>query len=191
MFNEPIYLKTVITKQPSDIQGRWQKHAFRYMNNNNVHNPPFVEFVSFVDQMSRKRNDPNLRLNLSGDYQNVEQDRGKSQRTYKTDLTGAHHPGQKGQLPDPSHWCIVHRKPHPLNQCRVFRAKPIEQRKDLLKQHSICYHCVASNSHMAKNCKATIKCDECHSNRHISALHAGRPPKLEVQNRGSTAEWWC
>ena len=39
---------------------------------------------------------------------------------------------------------------------------------------------------MAKNCKATIKCLECASEKHVSALHVGPPP--ELWNTGESKE---
>lgn len=52
----------------------------------------------------------------------------------------------------------------------------MENRKALLKQHGICYKCWASSGHLAKNCDNNIKCAECGSESHISALHPGPAP---------------
>ena len=49
---------------------------------------------------------------------------------------------------------VIHRRPHPLKQCRAFQANPIEQRKGLLKQYGICYRWVASSNFMGKDCKS-------------------------------------
>ena len=59
---------------------------------------------------------------------------------------------------DPDCKCPIHRKPHPFRKCRVFRFKPIEERKDDLKDNHICFKCCSSTQHMAKDCKASIKC---------------------------------
>jgi ribosomal protein L40E len=179
VLDEPIYLKPVISKLPGDIQGRWQRHAFRHMNDHKVDYPSFAEFVSFIELVSREKNDPNLCLNALDGDQPDERNRSRPRRSYKTDIPDA---GQGTKSHDPSRWCVVHRRPHPLNQCRAFRAKPIDQRKSLLKQYGICYRCVASSSHMAKDCKTPVKCIECHSDKHISALHAGGPPALGKPN---------
>ena len=42
----------------------------------------------------------------------------------------------------------------------------------------MCFRCCASTNHMAKDCNAVIKCRECESERHVSALHPGPPPPL-------------
>ncbi|KAK0152819.1 hypothetical protein N1851_005645 [Merluccius polli] len=72
--------------------------------------------------------------------------------------------------------CPLHNKPHPLQKCHGFREKSIENRKALLRQHGICYKCCASSAHLAKNCDSSIKCAECGSQSHTSALHPGPAP---------------
>lgn len=73
--------------------------------------------------------------------------------------------------------CPIHKnKPHPLRHCRGFRAKTLEERQTLLRENNVCYRCCALTVHLAKNCKAEIRCNECESNSHVSALHPGPPP---------------
>ncbi|XP_062912771.1 uncharacterized protein LOC134350893 [Mobula hypostoma] len=74
---------------------------------------------------------------------------------------------------DPAKQCPSHNKPHPLQKCCGFREKSIENRKVFIKQHGICYKCCASSAHLAKNCDSSIKCAECGSESHSSALHPG------------------
>ena len=167
ILDEPIYLQPVIGKLPGDIQGRWQKHAFRFKNEHKVDYPPFEEFSKFIQNLSLERNDPNLTAGLP------EREAPTSKRTYKTEMKDVE---DGTDTPDLSKWCILHKKPYPLSKCHAFKSKPIADRKTLLKQHCICYRCVASTSHLAKNCPCTTKCSECQSDRHLAALHAGKPP---------------
>ena len=59
---------------------------------------------------------------------------------------------------------------------RAFRAKSIEERKSLVRKHHLCFRCLSSVSHMAKDCKFPVKCSECGSDRHLAALHVDPPP---------------
>ena len=70
-------------------------------------------------------------------------------------------------------YMALHKKAHPLRRCRGFRAKPLEERKSYLKEQGVCYRCCSSTTHIAKDCKDPIKCSECNSEKHISALHPG------------------
>ena len=163
--DEPIYLKPIIAKLPGDVQGRWQRHAFGFMNDKKVPHLQFIEFARFIGEVFREKNYPNLCLNPTENNMNEYNKRAKLRQAYKTDLTKVPYPPDR-KSPDPGQWCIVHQKPHPIDQCRVFQERPV-----LLKQHNICYRCVASNSHMAKNCKASIKCSE-HCITHLIIIMA-------------------
>lgn len=85
-------------------------------------------------------------------------------------------------------------KPHPFNKCRGFREKPLEERRQYIKEKAICFHCCASTAHIAKNCKAEIVCIECGSDRHIAALHPGpapwklNPPQVNTDYGGEEDE---
>lgn len=77
---------------------------------------------------------------------------------------------------DPDKQCPVHKKPHSIAKCRGFRMKTLDERRNLLKELSICYKCLSSTEHRAKNCKAVIRYVECNSYSHTSAMYAGPPP---------------
>lgn len=45
-------------------------------------------------------------------------------------------------------------KPHPLKRCRGFREKSLEDRKQFIKEQSVCFRCCSSIDHMAKQLKS-------------------------------------
>ena len=57
-----------------------------------------------------------------------------------------------------------------IPRCRSFRMKTLQERKTILKEHKRSFKC-CSPSHLAKDCQATLKCSECDSERHCSAMH--------------------
>lgn len=78
---------------------------------------------------------------------------------------------------EPGKYCLLHKnKPHPLKRCRGFWAKSLEERKALLNDYGVCYRCCSSITHLAEDCKAVVKCNECESDKHITAVHPGPPP---------------
>ena len=196
ILDEPAFLKPVLVKLPQDLQGRWQRHAYRYKTQHRVDYPPFREFASFIQEIAREQNDP---------YLSMESQESKSQwkpfvkqpvkppikppvkppirptdmppfgqglTAFRTDITD---PALSPPTRDPTKWCIVHKLSHPLSKCRAFRTMPLTERRNLLSQHRICFHCLATTSHLAKDCTVQVKCSECHSDKHVSALHAGPP----------------
>jgi hypothetical protein len=185
ILDEPIYLRPVLTKLPGDIQSRWQRYAFRYKRDHKVDHPPFAEFSKFIQDVSLERNDPNLAIERPDNEVPLQRTRGRHPRqSYKTEITDPSSEGE-GNIFNPS-VCIIHRKPHPLTKCRAFQAKTIEERRNLLRQHHLCFRCLASTTHMAKDCKLTIKCSECGSDKHLAALHVERPgkPKSPAETQG-------
>lgn len=178
ILDEPIFLKPVLTKLPTDIQTRWQRHAFSFNRKHGVDFPPFAEFSKFIQDISLERNDPNLAIERPEGDNPPQRERGRYlKRSFKTEIEDPVLEGQRN-VPEQT-LCIIHQKPHPLSKCRSFRTKPIEERKNLLRQHHVCFRCLASTSHIAKDCKLFVKCSECASDRHLAALHVERPPKPE------------
>ncbi|CAG2228547.1 unnamed protein product [Mytilus edulis] len=67
--------------------------------------------------------------------------------------------------------CPLHLTEHSLNKCRVFRAKPIGERIKFIKEKRICFKFCGSTSHIKRDCKNVVRCKECNSEEHPSALH--------------------
>ena len=173
ILDEPIFMKPVLVKLPGDVQNRWQKHAFSYKEKYGVDYPPFTEFSRFIQDLSRERNDPNLIIERPENDHPPPSGHIKSRRSYKT------HIAEREEQKDATNLnlCVIHQRPHSLNKCRAFRAKPIEERKSIVRQNNLCFRCLASNTHMAKDYKIPIKCSECGSEKHLSALHVDRREK--------------
>ena len=99
---------------------------------------------------------------------------------HKTDLSTTN---------DPYKNCPLHNKPHPLKRCRTFRNKLLEDRKAFLREKGICFKCCASISHLAKDCRFPVKCFECDSTSHDTAMHLAhllKPSRL-LHRHESTA----
>lgn len=85
------------------------------------------------------------------------------------------------EIEEPDRQHPIHKKPHPLKKCKLFRNKTLEDHKAYLRDNYIYYRFCGSTQHMAKDCKMTVKCLECNSDKHIAALHPG-PPPMTMQN---------
>lgn len=72
---------------------------------------------------------------------------------------------------EPDKECPLYHTEHSLNDCRAFIAKPIEERRRFVKENDICFKCCESTKHARKTCRKEVKCAECNSNTHPSALH--------------------
>ena len=193
ILDEPAFLKPVLVKLPEDLQGRWQRHASRYKRQHEVEYPPNSEFASFIEEIARERNRPYLTIEDLGKKSshspkppvksNKISPAGQGLSAYKIEVSGTSNLYFSAR--DPDKWCVLHKLSHPIGKCRAFRAMSHTERKDLLNQYQICFRCLASTSHQAKDCTAVIKCAECQSDKHVAALHTDPPSEQETQTRES------
>ena len=183
ILDEPTYLRPVVTKLPDDLQGRWQRHAFKYKSQRNVDYPPFNEFSKFIQEVSRERNDPYLAMDnnensLMSSQPNYPsrtlrpRDARQDIKTAKTEVTEPKQVQRETSIRnDPSKWCFIQDRPHPLKVCRTLKAKPYRERIDLLTKHRVCLRCATSSAHSVNNCTSNTDCAVCHSDKHATVLH--------------------
>ena len=138
-----------------------------------------------VPNLALERNDPNLASEvLEKENQSPRNVSYRQRQTYRTEISDDEENGRKSLTRDPSRWCVQHETPPPLAKCRALRGKSLEDRKNLLKKNRICFPCVASTTHFAKDCRNTTKCWECQNVKHLTAMHAGKPlePKKPAED---------
>ncbi|MEE6520731.1 hypothetical protein FKM82_018657 [Ascaphus truei] len=188
------------TSAHTDAPQQARNPGSKYKREKQVVYPPFSVFLSFIREAAKTRNDPSFILGAqttsSASHPRNERStaRYKDSRTpisvHRTDVPPTTHasPSQtadRDKKPrDLNKECPIHKKPHPLNKCFGFRMKPIEERKNLLREWGACFKCCASTTHLFKDCKEAMKCTECDSDRHIAALHpeAMKPKASKAPN---------
>ncbi|XP_026147341.1 uncharacterized protein LOC113121247 [Carassius auratus] len=169
----------IIEKLPFNLQERWITHGAKYKEDYRVAFPPFGFFVKFICDQARIRNDPSFLLSMQCYLKQEKFPRVSNKipvSVRKTEVLTTVPNSKANQPPDPGKQCPIHNKPHPLSKCRGFRGKPLDERKMYLKEQSICFRCCNSTKHIAKECAAAVKCRECNSDRHVSAMHPGSAP---------------
>ncbi|XP_034002065.1 uncharacterized protein LOC117495103 [Trematomus bernacchii] len=170
-------VREIVEKLPYNLQERWTSIGSKYKEDYRVAFPPFSVFAKFVQQQAKIKNDPSFIISTPSNKASV--------TVHKTDIPEEPADTQSSptfkKLDEPDRQCPIHKKPHPLKKCKLFREKTLEDRKAYLRDNRICYRCCGSFQHMAKDCKLTVKCFECNSDRHIAALHPG-PPPLNAQS---------
>lgn len=204
-------IKPIIEKLPYNTQEKWLYFGTRYKQEHLVSFPPFSVLVNFISSEARARTDPGFTPFMPATAER----KSKWERPMKTSVNVhktlvSRNPKSESkevtECIDPNKHCPLHKKPHPLRKCRGFCEKSVDDRKQLLKEHHICFRCCSSTEHFAKNCTAEIKCTECESTAHVSALHpspsawkpksspstsedGGEEDKAEIQEVKSTCMW--
>lgn len=189
-------IKPIVCKLPPQLQEKWTTRASNYKVKNGVTFPPFSFFCAFIREMSRVRNDP--AFDYEAAFSNAQGSKGKAssisaQRSVPVGTLVAARKTEIAHSPDEpdtgsNKFCPIHNTKHPLNQCRAFKAKSLEDRKKVLKEHKICFRCCNSNKHLKRACIEEVKCADCGSGRHPTALHvtesAKRIPASSATNHG-------
>ncbi|XP_041431208.1 uncharacterized protein LOC121397779 [Xenopus laevis] len=174
------------------MQLNWASVGTKYKTETEEDFPPFFVFSRFVQQQAQMKNDPSFAFYSNSDQlpklERPSRYHGKtSVSKHKTFIpTGTSHSqtcSKEGSIESPDRQCPIHRKPHPLKKCKGFRGKPIGERMYFLRQNGICFKCCESTKHIARDCKISVKCSECGSEKHIAALHpdSPAPPAETVQ----------
>lgn len=166
-FDSSAGILPVLNKLPYSIQEKWTNHAVNYKKKQNVTFPPFSVFVKFMRENSIVQND------LSFQYDGLQPSTEKSPfaRTKNFQVMTKKTISLQQVQEKPDKECPLHNTEHSLNDCRAFRAKPIEERRRVVKENDICFKCCESTKHARKTCRTEVKCAECDSNTHPPALH--------------------
>ncbi|XP_076102049.1 uncharacterized protein LOC143071561 [Mytilus galloprovincialis] len=179
-FDSSSGINPIVEKLPYGLQEKWITRASRYKSKYEVAFPPFTEFSAFIREISKIKNDPGFIFGSKVTPNTKDATPRFTPQTYSK--VNVHKTAVEQQTEDSSqqqNLCILHKTKHTLNECRAFRAKPIEERKELLRQNNVCYKCCESTTHRSRDCNASISCNECGSERHTTALHITRPQQSE------------
>ncbi|XP_042281759.1 uncharacterized protein LOC121906755 [Thunnus maccoyii] len=181
-------IEPIVAKLPYGLQERWISAGSKHKEENKGQFPPFEFFSQFISYEARKRNDPSFSIpSACSSPTKFERAPFKGTRNpisvHKTDVDSTHTRASnvKG-VSDPNKSCPIHSKPHPLKRCKAFRAKNLEERKTFLKERGICFRCCSSTTHFAKDCQNAVKCMECESTYHDSAMHPGPASQVKASS---------
>lgn len=168
-FDSPMGVNPIIAKLPVHIQNKWSDRGRKFKVSHSVTFPPFTFFVSFIKEMCSLYNDPSFRHDQSTQKGHREEAQQRSGRPLRINAN-------KGEVNNTGRTCPLHKyAQHTLETCREFRKKPIEERRQFLKDNKLCFRC-CKFEHRIRDCKVPIKCDECNSLKHTSSLHFDRKP---------------
>ncbi|XP_076879123.1 uncharacterized protein LOC143527737 [Brachyhypopomus gauderio] len=169
-------VRPIVEKLPFSMQEKWKSVGSKYKLQHNIPFPPFRVFVDFIHTEARMQTDPSFNTTS---FQSTPVRRERSVPTpvavHKTQASPAERRDHKRDVDLTKH-CPIHDKPHALKKCKAFRERSYEDRKQFLRERSICFRCCSSTSHFAKDCQVDIQCKECKSTHHISALHPSQAP---------------
>ena len=134
-FDSSSGIRPIVAKLPYALQEKWTSRASSYIERYRVAYPPFVEFVSFIRQISKTKNHPGFMYDLETTTNTKtlgkQQFPTKGRVSVNKTTSYQHDQSQRndGNLNSLDR-CIIHQTKHSLDECRGFRAKSVEERKN-------------------------------------------------------------
>ncbi|XP_065925824.1 uncharacterized protein [Magallana gigas] len=168
-YDTPIGVNPIVCKLPENLQNKWRDRAVKYKIQNIVPYPPFQEFVKFIHELSISLNDPSFSFESSSP---VGMDKQRFTRRPATVMS------RKTEVQEEKEnirkeMCSLHPHAisHNLDECQLFMRKPMEERRRYVTENKLCFRCLRTKFHNKKHCRAYIKCKECGSGNHVTAMH--------------------
>ena len=165
--------RKLLTKLPDWIVARWGRNTTHWKETKGEY-PPFKNFDEFIAQEAKIACDPltsiqSLRGSSSQVFQKTRYKQDKNIFESRSFLSEANETDQKGLSVSGKTNCELCKKSHDLDQCRIFLAKSLTERKTFIKEKGLCFACLQSN-HISRKCKHRKKCKVC-AKFHPTSLH--------------------
>ncbi|KAK3735590.1 hypothetical protein QZH41_003620 [Actinostola sp. cb2023] len=184
--NYPNVLRPIIESLPSFLRSKWEKEIVKYALKHQDMYPGFHEFASMIEGQARMKSHPNVvasgvqdtnisktRIDILKKNVNIGSRSDTNIRSVlKTDASN-----------EQEKYCLFHqRKGHSLKECKAFDEKTFQERSEWIQKAKLCFRCFEAN-HIAKDCKADVRCEICESDRHPTLLHRERDHGEEVTSK--------
>ena len=159
--------RKLLCKLPDWLVNGWARYVYNWKTGNGCF-PPFAEFASFVSREADIACDPITSLQSlrgSDDASKTREDRTKSHASSSFSTYAK----IKTLDNDTRSKCTLCQGNHPLDNCKTFLAKPLQERKTFAMLKGLCFGCMEPG-HRSKECKMRKSCKTC-AKRHPSSLH--------------------
>jgi hypothetical protein len=181
-------IQPIVRKLPASLRNKWEKQVVDYALENYDAYPTFHIFATLVERQARIKNNPNVVIK---DVQRNERKKPSFGNPFKEDtvLKGDVEMENTGN-PNQKHCSFHDSKGHTLIECEVFEKKMLQEKMEWLKKAGLCFRCL-EDKHLARNCKATIKCKKCDSDRNLVLLHRDKRENVDNKNDGEEVRATC
>ena len=190
VLNHAPNMQVVISKLPQYLQNKWRDNAAKLRKSGGM--MQFGDIVSFVEAAAAAANDPVFSKDAMGKNDNSSKikqgitsygQRGKQGKatSFAVDLnvdektvarkqnvseSSGYNAGNRNVF---NRRCPYCNGSHELEDCSKFIDKPIDERRNFVKEKKMCFSCLKFN-HTSKGCMQKKRCKAC-SGRHPTCLH--------------------
>ncbi len=168
--NYPTVIRPFLDNLPETIRRRWEK-AVEFAEKNHNAYPDFKVLATVIEKHSFLHNHLNVAAMTEKTRKDKDLTGGRERKVFKgnTDLS---------EESKEEKYCPFHgAKGHNLPECKAFARKTLQERTQWLKLAGLCFRCLMQK-HLARDCKAVVKCTKCGSDRHLEMLHMKRKKRI-------------
>ena len=176
--NNQRQLLLILSRCPHFVRTRWKKKALKVKSETERY-PTFLDFVNFMDTISKEMNDP-----VYGDVLKTVSSSSKVRGS--TALATATTPAPAAMsvrqvTPHQTFYCnYCKHQGHKMYECASFKELDIEARANFVRQNNICFNCLKKD-HRVVNCRLSSFCKIKNCNRKHSSLLHKDPDECEVK----------
>ena len=166
--NYPTAIRPIAQKLPASLHHKWKKTIVNFALENHDAYPGFHIFATMIEKQTRIKNRPNIAIKQVQNKRSLHRGQSKERIVLKgnTEFEKRTH--------CPFHDCDGQK----LMECKAFARKTPEDKIKWIRKAELCFRCLL-DKHIAKDCKADIKCSECGSDRNFSLLHREKRENVE------------
>ena len=166
--NYPTAIRPIAQKLPASLRRKWKKIVINFALENHDAYPRLHIFATMIEKQARLKNHPNIAIRKVQSKRSLRW--GQSQE--RIVLKGNTESEKRSYCP--FHDCDGHK----LTECKALARKTLEDKIEWIRKAKLCFRCLL-DKHIAKDCKADIKCTECGSDWHSSLLHREKRENVE------------
>lgn len=187
VLNDSFENRKLLVKLPEWLVTRWNRIVVEKRDYSHTF-PLFKDFVDFINKEAKIASDPVTSLvSLKGVGSSINDpkpvNRGPQRQNPVRGRTLLTESECKSSINVASKSvCVVCKKSHDVESCKMFLRKSLDERKSFLKEKGLCFGCL-SEGHISKYCKKRRKCNKC-SKFHPSCLHIGQNVDTNKESNG-------
>ena len=172
----------LVQKLPDWLASRWNRQVTQTLNDRNEF-PSFHDFANFISVEADIACNPitsfhALHLSDTSTEKRNQRDMKRNKASVLNTQIATHSESQKFTKGNVKLQCVLcQSKSHQLHCCSEFIGKPLEERRQLVKEKGLCYGCMKVG-HNARDCRHRHSCNTCQG-RHPTCLHDDNYAKRE------------
>ncbi|KAL5020965.1 hypothetical protein ScPMuIL_000120, partial [Solemya velum] len=174
----------IVSKLPSNMQYKWRDKATSYKKSHDMLFPPFTFLIEFLSNQASMLNDPGF-THDSDTFTPRARERPPNPGVFvnKVDVKVE----EKKPEVLKTNRCVIHNASHKPSDCLAFQKLPMDDKWKLLQENNLCFRCCNTDKHRRYMCKETVKCAECNSDRHVTAMHVDPQARRPANHGGESS----